>query len=246
MIRKVFCLSLLALAACSSEPGVSPGLTPSAHGDFDHNTLALTWQPGFCSTGSGCAEGQPQSALVGLHGLWASEPHALEAENVPVERWWREGCDLLGPQAPPPVLDGAMQATLLEIVPHTKSSLVTHEWVKHGACFGYDPGVFFATASSLHHRFVRSPMMQFLAARAGSKIRREDVLGFFSTATGATPPRALQLRCEKDHEGRIALTQLWFTLRPDRMDRFPAAESYLASPQIQDNCPAEFWLKKWS
>ncbi|GBR07880.1 ribonuclease T2 family protein [Asaia siamensis] len=245
MIRKLVAVSVLFLAGCvGSEPHPS-ALVPLAHGDFDHNTLALTWQPGFCSAGGGCTSDQPRQSLVGLHGLWASEPHSLEAQNVPVERWWREGCGLFVPDAPPPVLDNAMLQTLGEIMPHTNPSLLTHEWVKHGACFGYDPGVFFAKASALQSRFSRSPMMAFLAARAGTVVGHDEVLAFFRTATGATQPRALQLRCETDQAKRVVLTQLWFTLDPKRMGQFPSAGSYLDSPQMQDNCPASFWLKNW-
>jgi len=245
VIRGFVGLSFLFLAGCVGPEPAPSKLVPQTHGDFDHNTLALTWQPGFCSAGSGCTAEQSHLSLVGLHGLWASEPHSLEARNIPVERWWREGCGLFTPEAAPPVLDNAMLTTLGEIMPHTSPSLIDHEWVKHGVCFGYDPRLFFAKASALHRRFTRSPMMQFLAERAGTTVAHDEILSFFRSATGAVPPRALQLRCETDHEGRIVLTQLWFTLRPDRMNEFPGAGSYLDSPQRQDNCPARFWLKRW-
>ncbi|GBQ92012.1 ribonuclease T2 family protein [Asaia krungthepensis] len=245
MTRWIVVLTLLLVAGCTARNPHPAALTPTAHGDFAHNTLALTWQPGFCSTGSGCTPDQPRRALIGLHGLWASEPHTLEAQGVPVERWWREGCSLLGPDSGPPVLDNALSQTLAEIVPHTAPSLVVHEWVKHGACFGYDPRIFFAKASALQARFVRSPMMAFLGQRAGMVVTHEEVLAFFRQSTGSDLPRALQLRCETDHDKRVVLTQLWFTLNPDKMGDFPSSPSYLSSPHMQDNCPAQFWLRRW-
>ncbi|MDR6182306.1 ribonuclease T2 family protein [Asaia bogorensis] len=242
----VMALGVTALGGCSTGPAPWPtALTPTRHADFDHNTLALTWQPGFCTVGKGCSADQPRQPLIGLHGLWASEPHSLEAQNIPVEHWWRDGCSLLEPDAQAPVLDNAMSATLSQIMPHTQPSLITHEWVKHGACFGYSAGPFFAKASALRERFAQSPMGTYLAERAGLRVRHDDLMAFFTTASQTTLPRALQLRCETDHEGRIVLTQLWFTLAPGKMHLFPAAGSYLASPQNQDNCPAEFWVKRW-
>ena len=245
MKRKLVWLIALALTACHGNAPPSGALTPLAHGDFDHNTLALTWQPGFCTVGQGCLADQPRTPLIGLHGLWASEPHTLEAQNVPVEQWWREGCSLFGSEAPPPVLDDPMRATLARIVPHTQHSLVEHEWVKHGACFGYAPGPFFAQASALRLRFAHSPVAYYLAGRAGTLVAHDELMAFFHKATQSDQPRALQLQCGTDHEGRVVLTQLWFTLDPAKMDRFPEAQSYLSSPQIQDNCPAHFWIKRW-
>lgn len=245
-MKKMIALVALAfLAACTGHEPHSVGSMPTVNADFDHNTLALTWQPGFCSVGGGCLADQPLQPLIGLHGLWASEPHSLEARNVPVTQWWKEGCDLLGSTAAPPALDGPMRSALAQIVPHTQSSLIDHEWMKHGACFGYSPGPFFAKASALRMRLARSPLGFYLGERAGMLVSHDAVLAFFNTATGNTQMRALQLQCGKDHEGRVVLTQLWFTLDPRHMDRFPAAVSYMPSPQNQDNCPATFWLRRW-
>ncbi|GBQ16293.1 ribonuclease T2 family protein [Swaminathania salitolerans] len=255
MKRLFLSLAVLATASCATGPEPDASFTAQRNTDFSHETLALTWQPGFCTTGKGCMPDQPDTPLIGLHGLWASEPHSLEARGVPVEKWWQNGCALLGERETAPVLDSAMQATLSEIVPHIvpsraspsggASSLVDHEWGKHGACFGYRPGPFFAEAVSLRLRFARSPVGAYLRARQGTLIERDALLGFFRNATGVSHARALQLRCERDDRGRIALTQLWFTLKPDRLDTFPAGESYLEAPHEQGNCPAQFWLKRW-
>lgn len=243
---------LLLLAACASHGPQQAGsdggpLSPVTHADFRHDTLALSWQPGFCSTESGCLPDQPKEPLIGLHGLWASEPHTLEQKGVPVQDWWRKGCDLFDdagrPSAPP--LDAAMSATLAEIVPHTRQPLAPHEWNKHARCFGYTPGPFFAKGVDLRQKFARSPVGEWMSNRQGTVIAHADLLSFFDQATGNTQAHALQLRCGYDHQGRVVLTELWMTLRPEQLDAFPQAASFMMAVDAQDNCPTRFLLPRW-
>ncbi|WP_367159657.1 ribonuclease I [Kozakia baliensis] len=244
-MRLAFAVILLGFAGCTTVTPTGPALQPAAHGDFHHDTLALTWQPGFCSAGSGCLPDQPRTPLIGLHGLWASEPRSLEAQNVSVQEWWKRGCDIYGINDAPPVLDDAMQQSLSTVVPHLPHSLVTHEYNKHARCFGYQAGPFFAAANDLRLKFAQSAMGQWLAERAGLVVTHVDLLAFFDKVTSNTTPRALQLQCGKDQEGRVVLTQMWFTLRHDRLNDFPGASSYITAPENQDNCPARFLLRKW-
>ncbi|AQS87236.1 ribonuclease I [Neoasaia chiangmaiensis NBRC 101099] len=245
MLRYVFGVLIL-LAGCATQAPQGPALHPTAHADFHHDTLALTWQPGFCAVGSGCLPDQPRIPLIGLHGLWASEPGTLEARNIPVQAWWRDGCSLLEQeQDVTPILDAPLQNQLATIVPHTTHPLVPHEFNKHARCFGYQPGPFFATAAALRLKFAQSAIGAWLSARAGTMVSHAAMLSFFDQATGNVTPRALQLQCSRDHQGHVVLTQMWFTLRPDRLDVFPKAAAYIASPEPQDNCPAQFLLRRW-
>ncbi|EHH69421.1 ribonuclease T2 family protein [Gluconobacter morbifer] len=234
------------LAGCAGPSPRGPTLTPTAHTDFAHDTLALTWQPGFCATGSGCLPDQPHNLSIGLHGLWASEPHALEAKNIPVQTWWRQGCDLYDHDDQPPVLQSVTQAGIAAVMPHLKSPLHVHEYTKHARCFGYPADRFFVTSMQLRSRLAASGFGLWLAQQAGFQVRREDILSTFAQMTGATQPRALQLRCEPDAATKQpVLTQLWFTLDPARLNSFPAGTSYLPSPDDQNGCPASFLVPGW-
>ncbi|MDT8872142.1 hypothetical protein RAA17_15620 [Komagataeibacter rhaeticus] len=81
------------------------------HGDFGHYTLALTWQPGFCTDqhGTTCQPDQPHTPLVGLHGLWASRPADLVRDGLPVTLWWIKGCDIYQHDDTPPQLSPRWQ-----------------------------------------------------------------------------------------------------------------------------------------
>jgi len=188
---------------------------------------------------------QPHEPEIGLHGLWASETHDLEARDVPVTEWWKQGCGLYGSDDTPPVLSTPVRAGLDRVVPHLRHPLVVHEYAKHVRCFGYDPDRFFRTAMILRDRFSVAPIGQYLRSRAGLVVTHDEVLRFFALSTGATAERALQLQCGYDREGRAVLEQMWLTLRPDRLGAFPAAGAYAASPQVQDNCPAAFLVRAW-
>lgn len=245
-------LSILALSgllsACApmSGPGSAPALVATRHADFDHDTLALTWQPGFCGQGQ-CLADQPHAPLIGLHGLWASETHDLIAAHMPVQDWWKRGCDVYLPPADAmPPLSSDTARRLDAATAHVAHSLPTHEWNKHGRCFGYDADHFFVAGLTLRDRFAASPTGQALEQDAGRMIGHDDLLALFARNTGATATRALQLRCGRDSMRRPVLEQLWFTLRPDALDRFPAAASYAPSPDLQDNCPASFLVPGWA
>ncbi|WP_406849962.1 hypothetical protein [Chromobacterium phragmitis] len=86
MMRKLLSASLLAVLAGFVQ---ADELTPARNGDFAHYTFALAWMPGFCQAGGeGCLPDQNQSELIGLHGLWASEPQSLADKGVAVSQWW--------------------------------------------------------------------------------------------------------------------------------------------------------------
>lgn len=131
-------LLVFALGLVMASGADAATLTPAQHGDFAHYTFALTWQPGFCSTGAGCLSGQPHTALIGLHGLWASRPQALISRGISAPQWWSRGCDYFHHSDRAPRLSQAILEQLRAVMPHLKYSLLTHEYDKHVQCFGFD------------------------------------------------------------------------------------------------------------
>lgn len=243
--------ALSLMAGCAHTPPATRtdalSIPVAQHGDFDHYTLALTWQPGFCTdrNGPSCQPDQPHTPVIGLHGLWASLPSDLVHDGLPVTIWWGKGCDIYNHDDTPPRLSPALAKRLSMTVAHTRSSLVTHEYTKHVQCFGMNAERFFTVASTLRDRFAAGPVGRDLEHDAGQEISKADVLASFEKAYGPLPQRGLQFRCNTDAQGQTVLAQLWFTLDPRGLGRFPAASGFLPSPDVQDNCPARFHVPTW-
>lgn len=245
------------LSGCAQHPSApSAGgaadmaLTAPRHGDFGHYTLALTWQPGFCTgpEGNSCQADQPHTPLIGLHGLWASRPSDLIRAQVPVTTWWRKGCSLYdGEMASAfPTLSDGLSHRLSEVVAHTHSSLVAHEYTKHVQCFGMEGEQFFSVASRLRDRFAELPSAQHLTAEAGTRVTKAELTSQIEADTGPLPERGVQFQCNKTQQGEAVLSQIWFTLKPASLDKFPKTDAFLSSPQMQDNCPSQFLVPQWT
>ena len=236
-----FVAGLVAAAGGRAAP-----LIPPRHDHFGHYTFALTWQPGFCSTESGCLGNQPHGVLIGLHGLWASRPQFLIDRRISAPRWWRHGCDYYHHSDRAPRLPPAMLARLHQVMPHLRVGLLRHEYDKHVQCFGFNAPVFFATELDMRHRVVDSAFGRYLVVIAqGHEVRRTDVVRAFMRAFGTHQAAALQLRCGRDGHGLLVLTQLWFTLHADATSRFPHDHALMNAPIAQDNCPARFHVPRW-
>ena len=241
---RVIAAVLASLIACVGAVRAAP-LQPARYGDFDHYTFALTWQPGFCGTGQGCLPDQPTATPIGLHGLWASRPQTLIDQGVSDQTWWHSGCDLLAKSDAEPVLPAPLSQELAAVMPHLNNDLLHHEYDKHVQCFGFDPATYFSTELAMRDAVAASPFARDLIQRTGITARHADITAAFEADFHTQAPRALQLQCERDANGRSILTQLWITLRTDGTDRFPDASTLIDSPTVQDNCPTSFLVPAW-
>jgi ribonuclease I len=230
-------------------------LVPAEHGDFGYYTFALTWQPGICSaqvgslTGTGrpdaCAADQPHAPLIGLHGLWASQPQSLVSANVPVQQWWSRGCDFYHRSDEPPALSDDLRAKLAVVMPHFRTSLLAHEYDKHVQCFGFDPTLFFTTELAMRQAVDDAAFGRYLVAHAGSTLAHADVVAAFEASFGTTDARSVQLQCSSDAAGGKELTQIYITIRASALAAFPSAASLTDTPIDQDTCPATFLVPAW-
>lgn len=237
----VLTLGLLAVAGARAAP-----LQAARHGDFAHYTFALTWQPGFCSTDGGCLRDQPHTALIGLHGLWASRPQSLIRRGISAPQWWSRGCDYYHHSDSAPRLPPATLLRLNAVMPRLKDSLLTHEYDKHVQCFGFDPQTFFLTELRMRREVSDSAFGRYLTVTASDhEVRHADVIQAFTRAFGTDQSSALQLRCGRNERRQVVLTQLWITLYRDALSRFPRDDSFMNAPIAQDNCPARFRVPGW-
>lgn len=235
-----------ALTLLAPRPAGAAPLAPAAHADFAYYTFALTWQPGFCQTGDGCLSNQPKAPLIGIHGLWASQPQTLIAQGIVVQQWWQHGCDYFRHSDAAPVLDAAVGERIEAVMPHLANSLLTHEFDKHVQCFGFDPNAFFATELTMRDAVANSAFGRFLERHAGSDAAHTDVVAAFRSAFATNAGTSLQLQCEPGPAGLSLLTQLWITVDARRLGDFPRTASLLAAPIAQDTCPANFHIPAWN
>jgi ribonuclease I len=131
-------------------------------------------------------------------------------------------------------------------MPQLRRSLLVHEYDKHVQCFGFDARTFFTTELLLRRAVVRSNFGHYLTASArGRVVARAEVLHEFQHAFDTDQRAALQLRCARDHRGKVVLTQMWITLHADALERFPRRGTLMNAPIAQHNCPAHFRVPDW-
>lgn len=247
MLRMLLALMLGLLLVPSSQTARADSLQPAVHADFPRYTFALTWQPGFCSTGGGCLADQPTGTLIGLHGLWASLPVSLAGQGVKVQQWWSKGCDLYVHSDAAPVLPAAISQQLNQVMPHLQNDLLIHEYDKHVQCFQFDPVAFFRTALTMRSTVVDSDFGRYLILQAGQAHTRDDLVQVFIRTFGTDQAQSLQLQCANNHQQQNVLTQIWFTLAADQLANFPQPSSWVNTPdaEYEDNCRQSFLLPAW-
>jgi ribonuclease I (enterobacter ribonuclease) len=239
-------LLVLVIGLPAAAGAQAAALKPARYGDFAHYTFALTWQPGFCGTDGGCLRDQPHTALIGLHGLWASRPQSLIRRGISDPQWWRRGCDYYHHSDSAPRLPPATLTRLDAVMPHLEDSLLTHEYDKHVQCFGFDPQTFFQTELGMRRDVADSAFGRYLTVTArGHEVSHWEVTRAFMRGFGTDQGSALQLRCGRDQRHRVVLTQLWITLYRDALPRFPRDDSFMNAPVRQDDCPARFRVPDW-
>jgi ribonuclease I len=234
------------LLATLASPARAATLQPAEHGDFSYYTFALTWQPGFCNSGTPCLDDQPHSAPIGLHGLWASLPGTLSATGITSPQWWDRGCDYFAPSDAAPAIDAPLQARLSSVMPHLASSLLTHEYDKHVRCFGFDASAFFTTELAMLDAVAASSFGRDLVEHEGGEASHAAIVAAFESAFATTSAASLQLRCTLDPVRGPQLEQLWITIDAAKLDEFPAAAALIDAPIAQDTCPASFHLPAWN
>ena len=108
----------------------------SSNTDFDYYLLTLSWAPEFCATNSSgrssaeCATNKHMGLVA--HGLW---PQYNDGK-------WPETCAATQP------VSSATVDHMMAIMPG--SSLIQHEWAKHGTCSGLSTQDYFAAIEKLY------------------------------------------------------------------------------------------------
>lgn len=162
-------------------------------GKFDYYLMTLSWSPAFCaSTGDGrndpqCAPGRQFSFV--LHGLWPQYTHSTNGSM------WPQFCT-----NEPGLRD---PKTMLDIMPST--SLISHEWTKHGTCSGLGADGYFATARKAMQSVKIPP--RFVAPKEYLNLSPAQVKKDFLETNPGMPADSIAIACSSNFlsEVRVCL-----------------------------------------
>ena len=155
------------------------GVARGVSGEFDYYVLSLSWSPQYCAsqTQQASAEQCGADKHYGfiLHGLWPE-----------YEIGWPEYCDALPQDVPQEIVD-----RILPITP--ASSLIEHEWDKHGKCSGLTVEDYFAAGETTFFE-INTPHRMEKAKRPFSMTRKRLIRAILS-ANPQLDPAGIVLAC---------------------------------------------------
>ena len=175
--------------------------------------LALSWHNAFCETHRGRKECQRGLFSFGknrdnhfvLHGLW---PQPQNNVYCNVERLFITA-DKYGKwnKLPEPKLTAKTMNALKELMPGITSNLHSHEWIKHGTCYGTDAETYFKDAIALTNTVRRSKISDFFKKYTGKRVTLTRIRELFDECFGKGAGSRVELRCN-----RGMITELWLHL----------------------------------
>lgn len=135
--RLLSALLLVALACSLSVPSFAKSKKKPKQASFDYYLLTLSWAPQFCASNASARtsdECNPNKHMgLVVHGLWPQYNNGK----------WPQDC------ASSPPVASATVTHMLPIMPG--SSLIQHEWAKHGTCSGLSVDDYFAAIEKLYN-----------------------------------------------------------------------------------------------
>ena len=166
---------------------------------FDSHVLALSWQPGFCtSQGKSKPEcialnkgnGGPTASEFSLHGLWPNKTSCGKNYNF---------CGKYAHQPFPDVtLSNDIETKLNEMMPSTRynQSLENHEWWKHGTCRDHSPNDYFDLATTLVNKINESSFVtDFIRSNIGKTVSTDQLNSAFDNTFGTGEHKFIALKC---------------------------------------------------
>lgn len=154
-------------------------------GRFDSYLLSLSWSPAYCAAAGGerndpqCMPGRRFSFV--LHGLWP------QYDNGRWPQFCSEAPGLADPKA------------MLDIMPST--SLIRHEWQKHGTCTGLTADGYFALARKAFES-IRIPQ-KFRAPKDHLLLSPAEVAKEIVKANPGLPEAALSVQCSSNYLSEV-------------------------------------------
>ena len=182
----VVCLTLAGTGFAKHKKSQSSS-TPSGS-DFDYYLLTLSWAPEFCATNSSarssaeCASNKHMGLVV--HGLWPQYNNGK----------WPQDC-----ATTPPVASATVEH-MMPIMPG--SSLIQHEWAKHGTCSGLSADDYFADIEKLYTGLTIPD--DFKRPGDAEQTSPGDIEAAFASANNA-PKEAFRVSCPRNEFSAVEI-----------------------------------------
>jgi ribonuclease T2 len=165
-----------------------PASANSSPGNFDYYLLTLSWAPEFCATNSSgrtSAECDPKKHMgLVVHGLWPQYNNGK----------WPQDC------ASTPPVSSATVSHMMPIMPG--SSLIQHEWAKHGTCSGLSVDQYFAGIEKFYNGL--NVPDDFKKPSSSSETVPSDIERKFATANQA-PQAAFRVSCPQNEFSAVEI-----------------------------------------
>jgi len=157
----------------------------------NENILALSWQKSFCKIHHKpeCKYSKHYDYFT-IHGLWPKKKNCSGIKHF---------------RLPKPLWEN-----LKHYMPST--SLIKHEWRKHGTCYSKDPVIYFSDLLYLAQSVNESDILKFFKKNEG-KIITKQALNRVINKLYPHQARKVQMKCEKGY-----VVELRFSLNGDIND----------------------------
>jgi ribonuclease T2 len=142
-------------------------------GNFDFYVFTLSWSPQFCTHNSGSAECQVHGGNFVVHGLWPQWKSGS----------WPQNCSNVPGPANPNDEAGILADT----------SLVEHEWQRHGTCSGLSASGYFQLIQKVKDS-IKIPN-QFLHLTQTTRIAPSDIKSAFESANPQIKADGIAIGC---------------------------------------------------
>ena len=204
--------SLVAVECGNLKASTATTAKPSKSSNDDY-LLALSWQPGFCSTHKSKTEckransSSPSAKNLSLHGLWPQPRDnaycgVSEADKA-IDR--RGRWDLLKPLS----LTDKTAKELGVVMPGFLSNLQRHEWIKHGTCYSSDAETYYKDSIRLTKEFNDSAVDELLTKNKGKTLSIRAIRAAVAKSFGNEAATKVALRCGRNDQ----ITELWIGLK---------------------------------
>ncbi|MEP1205787.1 MAG: hypothetical protein ABJM29_12290 [Rhizobiaceae bacterium] len=202
--------------------------------------MAISWQPGFCETRPRLPECRSQkesrfdATHFALHGLWPqprSQSYCGVSESEKQKDISRQWSRLRGLG-----LSEDLQKRLLEIMPGARSFLHRHEWIKHGTCYGDDPGVYYEDSLALMRQINASKLQDLFASSIGKRLTGRQIRRVVDAEFGSGAGKRVRIACKRDGR-RTIITELTIGLSGRISEDSDLPDLILAARPTRPGCP---------